>query len=170
VGAEKALIRAAAAHDLGARLDDALDAAEKAERAASGGAGWVKRAAAAVLTLHADIDVEVDAGKLLLSDAKIRKDLVTLAHRRALAVASQAEDEHKVAAGQVAGLKLAVALTKKQHDEDRSRAEALVAREVAGDVPQEADARIIGQRPPPTMKARRLAEDAPMKKARKRGR
>ena len=153
---EKAQLKMAVAHEIGARIDDVLEAAVVMETRLSGAPDWIRKSAQAVLAMHAEVDKDVDGGKCDLEQAKVLKDLITKAAGRVQSVLAVAESEQRIAAGKVVGLKLAVEVTKRVHTEEELKA-AKIQEEVTAD----------GAHRPP-LKARRLAEGAPKKKAARR--
>ncbi len=140
----------AMAHDIGARVDDALEGAEALEMRLSGAPDWVRRAAQSVLGLHADVDKEVDEAKIDLLQAKVLKDLITKAAGRVQVVLVQVEAEQRIAAGRVAGLRVAIDITRRVHAEEANKVAKAEADEALA---KDAGVEPGGRKPP--LKARR---------------
>lgn len=143
------------AHDIGLRLDDALEASEREATRLEGGAEWVTRAAPFVIQAHAAIEAEVESGKMDLEAAQVAKAILSRLGSQLSQLATQATSDMQAARGKVAAFRAAVGLTKQAFDSETAKAKAAAqAEEPLAD----ADAsRPVGSRPPPSLKARRKA-------------
>lgn len=147
---DKSVIKMGAAYEIGVRLDDVLESAEKAEARISGVPDWMRKAENAIMLLQADIDKECGDDR---DQAAKLKSIVTRAQAKLISLTLQAENEHKMATGRITGLKIAVEVTKRLHDEEGAKMVRAQQEEAAAI----AAGRAPGERPP-TIKAQRLAE------------
>jgi hypothetical protein len=167
--AEKSEIKAAAAHDIGVRVDDLLEEAQREAYRASGAQAALLDAAKMIQKLHEHVDKDVSDGAYDLVAAKWAKVYVTRAMAAVESMSQRANNIQLAAQGRVQGLQEVVRSVKSFHDLEVARAAAPPPVNVPG----------TGEpaRPGPTVKEIRQAEDrekadtvpppAPPKKKRK---
>lgn len=151
---EKALIKVSAVHDVGVRLDDALEAARADVHRAEGAAQALERAGEALAPLLKMVDKELDAQKIadIATATAIKKWL----DRSAALLKDLRQQYHQgrvQAQGRVAGFEGAVAIAKKFVDDERKKIEGFQQAVASGRVVEEGG---YG-RPPPSIKAQRTA-------------
>lgn len=164
---DKAQIKVGAVHEVGVRLDDALDGARADVHRADGASAALEKAAEACAHVFKMVDREVDEGKIpdLETASMIKKwvdrCLMTLRDARTNAVFSKAQ-----AQGKVAALEMAVGIAKKFVDDENKKIDNFQAAVASGALTRED----VG-RPPPSIKQQRLApvnvptEGAPPKRS-----
>jgi len=150
----KSEIKAAAAHDIGARVDDLLEEAQREAYRASGAQAALLEAAKVIQKLHGYIDDDVDKGVCDLVAAKLAKIYVTRAMAAVESMSQRANNIQVAAQGRTQGLEAVVRSVKTYHDVEKAKSDVPDA---PTDVP-----RIPGTsespRPAGTIKQRRQAE------------
>jgi hypothetical protein len=161
---EKAQVKVGTAHEIGCRLDDALEAATKDLYRLEGAAQAFRQAAQSVEGLAKHVDREMDEGKFDLETAKLIKKYVERAHQMMTNLTMQADNNRMAQTGKVSGAEAAVQLVKKFRDDEERKAEALrvalAARAAEAEAPvADEGPRPVGLRPGASIKERRLAEE-----------
>lgn len=154
----KSGIKAAAAHDIGMRVDDLLEEAQREAYRASGAQAALLEAGKMIQKLHGYVDEDVEKGLYDLVAAKWAKVYVTRAVAAMESMSQRANNIQIAAQGRVQGLETVVQSVKTYHDVEQAKAVAVV-------VAPNADG------PGPSIKERRQAEDReaeppPLKKKR----
>lgn len=146
----KSEIKAAAAHDIGVRVDDLLEEAQREAYRASGAQAALLDAAKMIQKLHAYVDEDVEKGVCDLVAAKLAKTYVTRAITAVESMSQRANNIQLAAQGRVQGLETVVRSVKTYHDVEQAKASAPhpVATEVEA-----------ATGPGPSIKERRQAED-----------
>lgn len=153
---DKAQIKAGAVHEVGVRLDDALESARAEVHRADGASAVLDRAAEACLQVMKFVDRDLDEGRIAdletaaLVKKWVEKCVSTVRDHRAQAMVAKAQ-----AQGKVAAMETAVAIAKKFVDDERRKIENFQAAVASGALTAED----VG-RPPPSIKAQRLAEES----------
>jgi hypothetical protein len=140
----KSEIKAAAAHDIGVRVDDLLEEAQREAYRASGAQAALLEAAKMIQKLHGYVDEDVEKGLYDLVAAKWAKVYVTRAMAAMESMSQRANNIQLAAQGRVQGLETVVQSVKTYHDVEQAKAVV-----VAPD----------GNGPGPSIKERRQAED-----------
>jgi len=166
---EKAEARAAGMHEVGMRMDDLLEAAQTEIARFEGAALGLLQASKAVQQLAGHVDDDIKEGRYEglepLKIAEVVKRYISRAAQVVENLAHNAKNQQIQAAGQVAGLQSAVAITKKMFDAEKAKGEAIAqaVAEIAA-APQGAEVdlrrRPEGVHPGSGIKAQRLAEEA----------
>jgi len=171
VSVEKAQIKMSTAHEIGARLDDVLEATERDALRIEGGVEWIARAVVLAATAQKRVEVDVDSGKMDLETAKLVKDAIGRLGADLSKLGAQAGAELHGTRGKAAGLNAAVAVAKQAFEVEKAKAEAITraeAAEAADELAKAAGAlpdpaaeprRVTGRRPGPSMKAKRGKRD-----------
>lgn len=160
---EKSELRASMAHDLGLRLDDALEAAEREATRLEGAVEWLMRAGPMVGGAHAAIEGEVESGKMDLEAAQAAKAIISKLGSQLSDLVKQATADMQATRGKAVAYRASVALTKQAFDTEKAKAKAAALAAAATDLAdaalavdvETAGARPVGARPPPPIKARR---------------
>jgi hypothetical protein len=155
---EKSQLRAAAILDVGARLDDELEKAERFLQQAIGAVGAFDEAAKSAKTLIVHVQTEIDKGEI---DGETAKTVIRWLDRAANAATNlgvQARGKVVHFEGQKTGLKTAVETTSKMHTVEEAK-----GRMREDDVIPGLDQVIASGRRLP-IKERRLAEEKPKPK------
>lgn len=165
----KMQVRAQAFHDLGARLDDQLEATKADAAKFEGASAGCAEAAKAVAELHKHIDKELEDGKLeSLEVAQQIKDWLTRGSLVCENLGRRAQNNAIAARGRIAQAEQAVQLTKSMFDAEQKKIEDILAAAESLVPPAEPeenpkqpqlpfDASPEPARPPPPLKHRRLA-------------
>lgn len=161
---EKSQIKAGAVHEVGVRLDDALEGARSEVHRADGASAALERVAEACSQLTRQVDRELDEGKIadLVTAALVKKwvercaGVVRDARAQALVAKTQGQ-------GKVAAMEMAVGIAKKFVDDERRKIENFQAAVASGALAAE-DA----GRPPPSIKEQRRPENAAPKGGRRK--
>lgn len=143
---EKAEIKRGTAHEIGTKLDDALDAATRNLHRLEGTHEGLKLGVTRIEALLAEVDQEVENKTLDLPKAKIAKTHIAKAMATIAEMATAAKREHVVAQGRVQGLELSVKLTKIIYDSEDNKC-------MLSSKPGKK--RKTGERPSPSIKKRR---------------
>lgn len=153
---EKSQIKVGAVHEVGVRLDDALEGARSEVHRADGASAALERAAEACSQLSRQVDRDLDEGKIAdlgtagLVKKWIDKCAATVRDARAQALVAKAQGQGKVAA-----LETAVGIAKRFVDDERKKIENFQAAVASGALTAED----VG-RPPPSIKEQRRAAPA----------
>lgn len=176
---EKTKLRGAAIHEVGARLDDMLEAGTKELHAAEGGAHVARKASQGVLQVMEQADRDLDAGSLRggIEEAKRIKSYLLKVHENLQKLATEQDARRLVATGLVGGMTKAVQATSRmhaaemakadRHDDDESPGGAATRKTMKQRRQEEADA----AKPPRKAAKKRATKKAakrPAKKAAKR--
>lgn len=124
---EKSQARMQAARDVGERIDDAIEAAEREALRVEGGIEWLKRALPIASDAQRRVEAEVEAGRLDLETSKLLKDALLRVALDIGQLGTAAGAELQAARGRVGGLKVAVAITKQAFTVEAARVERAVA-------------------------------------------
>jgi hypothetical protein len=155
---EKSEIKVVAAHEIGCRLDDALEASTKDLYRLEGAVTAFKQAAQAVEGLAKHIDKEMDEGKFDLEQAKIIKRYVERAHQMMTNLGIQSDANRVAQTGKVSGMQQAVQLAKQFRDAEESKAQTLRVAYEKLQSGEDPGRRSMGLHPGMTIKEQRLAE------------
>jgi hypothetical protein len=157
VSVDKSEIKMQAAHEVGARIDDALEAADREALRIEGGMEWITRAMPLVIGGQTAINAEVDGGKLDLESAKIANDIIGKIATGLAKLGASAGAELHAARGKAAGLRQAIGLTKQVFDVEKAKmARQADAEEVPpGQAESATEVRKPGQRPKAPLKTKR---------------
>lgn len=157
----KAEIKAAAAHEIGVRMDDALEAARGDISRADGSAAAATKISLEIDGLVSRAQKDIDAGAMGLEDGKLVVSWLQRAHGVAQAQALAGAQVKLMAQGRVSAFESVIGVVAKYKGEEEAKAKAIAAAVETGRVSLE-DA----GRPAPSLKAQRKAEEgaAPVKK------
>ena len=162
---DKSDVRISVAHELGVKLDDALEAVSAEMYRQEGRTRAFKDASEAVEKLYKIVDEEINQGKFDLEQAGQVKRYIQRAIQMLTNLGVQSMNESIAYTGRRAAMFQAVSIAKKFVDEERKKVDAIrqaIAQNKItsdGEVIGDADvARIPGIRPGMSIKERRLAE------------
>lgn len=150
---EKMELRSAAMHEVGVRLDDALEAAKaemlRAEGAVQAGQKAMERAVQLLLA----VDKENAEGGISDEQRDVVKKYLAKCHAAMKALYDESNSRVLLARGMVLGMDRAVKTAKQLHDQELSKG--------TGDVvPVNGEGRSVGDAPKMSIKQRRLAEES----------
>jgi hypothetical protein len=149
---EKALVKVSAVHDVGVRLDDALEAARADVHRTEGASHALERAVEALAPLYKLVDKELDEQKIAdIATASAIKAWLERSSALLKDLRTQYQHGRVQAQGRVAGFEGAVAIAKKFVDDERKKIEGFQQALASGRVVEEGG---YG-RPPPGIKAQR---------------
>ena len=155
MGLDKSDIKLAMLHELGTKFDDLLEGIHVERQRAEGAAAALIQAAKAVTQVATLVDNDVDKDRYDLETATKIKEYVARCAALLDSMALASRNQKMANLGRVEGMSLAVKIIKKEHDSETVKQISMdEAAEEAADIVD----RIIGQRPPPTLKQRRQAE------------
>lgn len=165
----KSEVKAATLHEVGMKLDDVLEAAERELHTLEGGKQALHMGQKKVEQHLANVDRDVQEGKLDLEQATLIKRWVTQCVHILENLALQAEVQMYQAQGKVVGAKHVVAVAKSLYDREKAHLDALSQAEVRTEAlvalePAEGRQRVVGTHPGDPLAARR-AEAAVAKAA-----
>jgi hypothetical protein len=123
---EKAQIKMATAHEMGVRIDDALESADHDALRMEGGMEWLARAMPLVAAAHKRVDEDTDSGKHDLETAKLLKAVIDRMAADLSKLGTQASQELHVQRGKAVGLRLAVTLAKQLFDSEQGKVAAIL--------------------------------------------
>lgn len=146
--------------EVGARVEDALEVAQRELFTLEAKKVAFHEGARAVEALMASVDKDIDEGKMDLPVAEIVKRYLSRSVNALQNMSQQAANFTVAQSGKVQGLQQTVSLLKAIVDDERKKLEQMRAAMVA-EVSSPSD----GARPPPTIKQQRLAEEAEALKA-----
>ena len=158
---EKSEIKVAAAHEIGCRLDDALEATTKDLYRLEGAVTALKQAVQIVESMGKVVDKDMDDGRFGLEEATHIKQYL---HRATLMVTNlqtNAESNRVAQTGKIQAMETAVKIAKNFKDSEDSKAQTLrtaLAQARANGTSEER--RSVGAHPGLTIKEQRLAEAA----------
>lgn len=154
MGAEKAAIKAATIHEVGAAVDDRLEAARREQQQLLGQKMAFASGVRMVQQLHSNVDAEVTAGRMDLPQAAVAKLWVSRSMEVLRSLGLKADAMSMQHQGKVEALEGVVADLGRRYGVEKTRAEA-------PDTPPEgATSRQEGEHPGPGPKAVRMAEEA----------
>lgn len=156
---EKSEVKIAMAHEIGVRMDDALEAAKFDVARADGGAQEAARIASDIDSVLGRVQKDIDDGRLTMEAGKVVVGWVLQAKNVATSHAQQAAHAKILCQGRVIACEASVKLMLDVKTSEENKVRAAAAVETA---PGDAG------RPPPPIKAQRLA--AEKKKAAPRAR
>jgi hypothetical protein len=143
---EKSELRASAVHDLGARLDDGLEAVVAERHEAAGAAAAHNAAVDDITVLKLKIKAEIDEGKFDLEQAKLVIEGLDRAAVACKNLRTQASARMLKADGAVMGMRAAIEMTSQAHTQELAKGKVRESKSEDGE-----------RRLP--VKARRQAED-----------
>ena len=150
----KSALRASAIHDVGARLDDELETAQRVLHSAAGSVASLGTAARDVGSLVQQVQAKVDSGDIDLGTAETVINWIEMAKNMCLNLQGQARVKGDRLEGAVTALKTAIEVTSKMHTSESAKsAEMEVIPDASADAPRKT-----------TIKEQRLAEAATSKK------
>jgi hypothetical protein len=154
---EKALIKVSAVHDVGVRLDDALDIARADVLRTEGAAHALERASDAMAPLLKLVDKDLDEQKIAdIATATAIKKWLERSATLLKDLRQQYQQGRVQAQGRAAGFEGAVAIAKKFVDDERKKIEGFQRAVEDGRAGGEGSQGSQG-RPPPSIKAQRTA-------------
>lgn len=160
---ERVELRASGIHDVGVKMDDLLEGAQKEILRCEGAALGLLQCNKAVNDLMGHVDSDVNDGKYdhiteALEVAKLVKLYISRAVQIVANLGMNANNQKMIVTGQIQAMQMAVAVTKKMHEAEMAKASAIVEAEQH---PEDIDlrGRQAGVRPPISLKERRLAEE-----------
>jgi hypothetical protein len=171
---ETAKIRAQVAHEIGVRLDDALEAARGETVRWEGSNQGLLMGQKAILGLLPHVDRDIEEGKYDLQTATAVKLYINRCAQVCANMAVQSSTQRAMSQGQIQMGEANVKVVKKFHEDELRRAEAIAAAEAesraAGKSVGEEESvdlrsRPSGVHPPASIKQQRLAEEAAEAKA-----
>lgn len=159
---DKAEVKKGTAHEIGCRLEDALEAAKDEMHRMEGANAGAVQVGQLIDALSAHVDQDLDEGKYDLTVATVVKQYVSRASAVAASIAKRSADQRLVAQGKIFGLQASVQVTKKLHDDEERKQKAVQ------EAPEGSNGRSrpVGVRPV-SIKAQRLAEEAAEKTTKK---
>jgi hypothetical protein len=160
-----------AVNELGNRLDDALESATKDLYREEGAVNALRNAAVSIENLVKVVSKDLDEKETDLEVSKTIKSYLERARNNIVNLANIAENSKQAQAGKINAFQQAVSIAKKYRDEEINRQQLLkraLERNLAeenqssGETAQaeESQGRAVGTRPGPSIKLRRLTEDA----------
>ncbi len=158
---EKSEVKVAAAHEIGCRLDDALEATTKDLYRLEGAVTALKQAVQIVESIGKVVDKDMDDGRFGLEEATHIKQYL---HRATLMVTNlqtNAESNRVAQTGKIQAMETAVKIAKNFKDAEDAKAQTLrtaLAQARANGTSEER--RPVGGHPGLTIKEQRLAEAA----------
>ena len=152
---EKSVIKAAAIYEVGASVDDKLEAARKEQQQLLGQRAAFSAGHRMVLQLHQAVDAEIVDGKLDLTQAELAKKWVTRASAVLQNMGLKAEASTLTTQGKVEALESVVVDLKRRHHTEMERVNALPPPE------QSLASRLEGEHPGPPLKEARAQEPIP---------
>lgn len=119
---DKTELRAAGMHEVGAKLDDMLEAAKQEEHRAEGAIGAAEKSMQRVLMLSTAVDNDLDEGGLALEVATATKKYLAKAHAAVADLHKESQNRRMMARGMVMGMLKSVQVTKALHDQEQAKA------------------------------------------------
>lgn len=159
---EKSEVKIGTAHELGCRLDDALESLTKDLYRLEGSVNALRHAVQSADVIYKMIDRDMDDGKIDLKEASRTKKYIERYVNVLNASASQTENNREVQTGKMQAMQLAVQIAKKFKDDEESKMNTLktVYTNLKNQKEQEEkEPRPAGIRPGPSIKDRRLAAE-----------
>jgi uncharacterized DUF497 family protein len=147
---EKAELRAAGMHEVGVRMDDLLEEAQREVLRCEGASVGLLQAVKAINELNAHVDADVTEERYGIDVAKVAKQYLSRSAQVVTNLSMNASNKRMMAIGQAQGVQTAVAITKKLVEHERSKA--------VPPVEEDSRRRTEGVRPAPTIKEQRLRE------------
>jgi hypothetical protein len=139
--------------EVGAKLDDMLEAAKHELYRAEGAMGSTEKAMQRVAQLSTTVDKDLDDGAFELETATAIKRYLAKAHAAMVDLSKESQNRRMMAQGMVLGMEKSVQAAKGLHDRELSKA--------GGDEdPGSGEPRRTGGHPKMSIKERRRAEDA----------
>jgi len=164
MGIEKSRFKMAVAHELGSSFDDTLERANEDVFKWAGAKKAFEEAAAGIDKLLGHIAQDVKEEKMTIEESNESQKWVRRAAEICRNLKLKAEIHEQRAHGRAEALKSVVEITRKYHDKEKARAEALLAHNddetalVEGAVPRRPPARPVGARPENHIGALKQAE------------
>lgn len=164
----KAEVKIDVANELGCRLDDMLEGAQKELYRVEGSIRAFQAMGQAIDGLMKIVDQEMDEGKFDLDGAAHIKRFVKRAHQMTINLTLQSENNRFMQMGRIQGAEMSVQVTKKFKDDEISKVATLQkaleenrAKSANGSHEMVADdgPRPVATRPGASIKERRLAEE-----------
>lgn len=163
----KSEAKVSAVNELGSRLDDALENATKDLYKEEGAVGALRNAAVSIENLIKVAHKDLDEKETDLEVSKMIKSYLERARNGIVSLANVAENNKQAQAGKLLAFQQAVAIAKKYRDEEINR-QHLLKRAIERSIEENKDkeiseesisGRMMGTRPGPSIKLRRLSED-----------
>lgn len=163
----KSEAKVSAVNELGSRLDDALENATKDLYKEEGAVGALRNAAVSIENLIKVVHKDLDEKETDLEVSKMIKSYLERARNGIVSLANVAENNKQAQAGKLLAFQQAVAIAKKYRDEEINR-QHLLKRAIERSIEENKDkeiseestsGRMMGTRPGPSIKLRRLSED-----------
>lgn len=159
---EKSEVKVGTAHELGCRLDDALESLTKDLYRLEGSLTALKHAAQSADVIYKTIDRDIDEGKIELEEASRAKKYIEKYVGVLNSSASQSENNRVVQMGKMQAMQIAVQIAKKFKDDEENKLNVLktaYSNLKAQDVSDVKETRPAGVRPGLSIKERRLAAE-----------
>jgi hypothetical protein len=152
-------------HEIGMKLDDSLELAEREKHEYNGAKSVLAAARKSVEGLTANVDKELLEAQIDGDQAALIKKWLIRAVNVVQNLGLQAEVQSHIAQGKIVALTAAVKQAKSLYDAEKARMEALEVQEAGGEGQVEEDprrpvARPVGQHPGNPIAERKLAEKA----------
>lgn len=163
MGVEKGEIKKGTLEEVGIKLDDMLESAQRQHYAHIGAKQALTQCAKQISTLAKQVDGEIDAGEYDLQVATHVKKYIGRAQMAAEGAGRQQGNQELVSSGKIEALQAAVKAIQKQHALEDAKIQALREAEQAAlsDVPlTQSERRVAGQHPGPSLAQQRKAETA----------
>jgi hypothetical protein len=164
----KSEAKVSAVNELGSRLDDALENATKDLYKEEGAVGALRNAAVSIENLIKVAHKDLDEKETDLEVSKMIKSYLERARNGIVSLANVAENNKQAQAGKLVAFQQAVSIAKKYRDEEINR-QHLLKRAIERSIEENSDkeisednmtGRTMGTRPGPSIKLKRLSEDA----------
>lgn len=123
---EKAAIKVAVIHDLGADMDDMLEQSRRMIQQLEGGAAWMGKAHVAVTQISQRVDAERDAGKMPEDVAAVVKKYLGMALQSITDLGTKAAASKLGQEGIASGIERCVKHAKKKMDTEQLKLESAV--------------------------------------------
>ena len=161
MSAQKTELRKAAIHEVGTRLDDALEASRADQHRMEGGLKAAQVAFERVGQFIGTINGDMDSGKLDIVQAKMVKGYLARLQAQMAELVTSTERRMHVAAGAVLGMERAVREAKSAYDREAAKVEREAPRSIKAQ-------RLAEQQDDPALLVNVFAKEEEEKKASKR--
>lgn len=161
----KSEVKLSAVNELGCRLDDVLETANKDLYRVEGTVTGLRQAVSSIENIMKVFDRELSDGEVDLETSKTIKAYVDRARVVLMNLVTAAENNRQSHVGKIQGFQQAVAIAKKYKDEELNKLQAMkeaIERNANNESNQEESdrpARQPGERPASPIKMRRLSEE-----------
>lgn len=159
----KSEAKLSAVNELGCRLDDVLEGSTQDLYRSEGAVSGLKQAVSSLEGLLKILDKELNDNEVDLNACKIIKSYVDRARITVVNLATNAELNRQSQVGKIQGFQQAVAIAKKYKDEELNKLQMIktaIDNKLDNSESTSAEGRQSGAPPGPSIKSRRLAEEA----------